>query len=208
MAHQEKDLDSSIPCSGERGTYLAAAYVMIGKHAKRRFVDLGYYSETIETTVAVVQEMQARLGCMLNLGDELPLVDFAAASVMRQCQRKRHTDTLLTDDKTHLERVASYVFARAATKPDEILLPELKNLRQISAHGFGHARHTDPAMAGIDTLIYLPTTPLENRDYVMNTAIKAYPQTIGLSDQPYVALHVHPETAGCLEKIVTPDELA
>ena len=207
MAHLEKNIASSQACSGERGTYVATAYVLSGQTTRRRQVDLGFYTPAVETTGSVIDEVRDRLGHSLGQGKRLPLDEFVAVAVMRECQRKRvHVDRSLPTDRTQLERVGSYVLARADSRPEAIALSPLKQLRQVSAHGFGHANRAIEGMLPISNLIYLPTTLQEDVSMAVTSAIEAYPYTRQRSQQPFVALHG--ADGDYIEQLVTADQLA
>lgn len=206
MAHIEKNIASAQACTGERGTYVAAAYVLSGQTTRRRQVELGFYTPAVETTSSVVNEVRDRLGSLLGHGKRLPLDEFVAVAVMRECQRKgAHADHLLATDRTQIERIGSYVLTRAGGKPEAIALSPLKQLRQVSAHGFGHASRAIEGMLPISNLIYLPTTAQEDANMVVTTAIEAYPYTRQRSQQPFVALHS--QGGEYVEQVLTADEL-
>jgi hypothetical protein len=186
MADAEFQLQASQACRGENGGYQGALYYMEREQTKRLPVYLGDLSggliEPEELVDRAMYDVEDRGGGRVEY-DQL-----IALSALRVCIRQRHEDGKRTPAKdVRLERVAAIAITQGLDI--ESIREPSRTEKQISAHGFAHARRTIPGASLIDPLIHLPLTAAEKRAYPVRTAIQAAAQPKVMSRQPYIALH-------------------
>ena len=205
MAHVEHNLMWHQACSGEPDPVIARTYHVEGRQTRPEIVPLGHYKSEFDDPKFMRGQVLIRLNEKLPAAEAITPDDLVGIAIMRECTKRRH-ETGPSVLGLRLERIASYVISRRGSKSVRIKGEKFHKDTSISAVGFGRALREIEEDLPLNNIVVLPRTPREAKTYNLNQARIANPFVTNGSEQPYVLLHIDPQTHLPVENIITPDE--